>query len=86
MTENNFQRFLICGTSLLPWCIKPDGDMTWNKTDWARAQTLETRFHRLGINEDERRYLVPAAVWRMKWPGMVFSDTIMKRLDELCFS
>lgn len=68
------------------WCIKPDGDITWNTVDWARARTLEIRFHRLGIHENERRQLVPAAVWRMKWPGMVFSDAIMTRLDEVCFS
>jgi hypothetical protein len=86
MTENNYQQFLLCGNSMRPWCIKPDGDTTWNHSDWVRAQTLEIRFHRLGVNEAERRILVPAAVWRMKWPGMVFSDTIMNRLRELCYS
>jgi hypothetical protein len=83
MTENN--SMLVCGNSISPWCVKPDGDMTWNRGDWGRAQTLEIRFHRLGVKEEERRVLIPAAVWRTKYPGMRFADDIMKRLDELCF-
>ncbi len=76
---------LICGNSISPWCVKPDGDMTWNRVDWGRARSLEIRFHRLGVKEEERRVLIPAAVWRSKYPGMRFADDIMKRLDELCF-
>jgi hypothetical protein len=87
MSENNFTRsaMLVCGNSISPWCVKPDGDMTWNAEDWGRAQSLEIRFHRLGISEHERRGLIPAAVLRMKYPGIRFHDDIMKRLDELCF-
>ena len=85
MTYENNSVMLICGNSISPWCVRPDGDMTWNREDWGRAQTLEVRFHRLGVKEDERRALVSAAVWRAKYPGMRFNDDIMKRLDELCF-
>ncbi len=77
---------LVCGNSISPWCVKPDGDMTWNCEDWGRAQTLEIRFHRLGVKEHERRILVSAAVWRAKYPGMRFNNDIMKRLDELRFN
>lgn len=59
--------------------------MTWNREDWGRAQSLEIRFHRLGVKEDERRALISAAVWRAKHPGMQFHSDIMKRLDELCY-
>jgi hypothetical protein len=83
MTENN--SVLICGNSISPWCVKPDGDMTWNSADWGRAQSLEIRFHRLGVNEEERRMLIPSAVWRAKYPGIRLAHDIMKRLDELCF-
>ena len=76
---------LICGNSISPWCVKPDGDMTWNTADWGRAQSLEIRFHRLGVNEEERRMLIPSAVWRAKYPGIRLAHDIMKRLDELCF-
>jgi hypothetical protein len=91
MNENNStatavsQPMLICGNSISPWCVKPDGDMTWNCADWGRAQSLEIRFHRMGVNETERRILIPAAVWCTKHPGMRFHDSIMKRLDELMF-
>ena len=76
---------LVCGNSISPWCVKPDGDMTWNAEDWGRAQSLEIRFHRLGVSENERRMLIPAAVWRVKYRGLQFQDDIMRRLDELCF-
>lgn len=76
---------LTCGNSISPWCVKPDGDMTWNAEDWGRAQSLEIRFHRLGVSESDRRILVPAAIWRIKYPGLRFHDDITKRLDELCF-
>jgi hypothetical protein len=87
MTENNYTRdtMLVCGNSISPWFVKPDGDMTWNAEDWGRAQSLEIRFHRLGVNESERRALIPAAVLRAKYPGIRFHDELMKRLDELFF-
>jgi hypothetical protein len=83
MNENKYA-MLVCGNSMSPWCIRPDGDMTWNSMDWGRAQTLEMRFHRLGVSEADRRTLIPAAVWRMKYPGMRFHDAVMARLDALC--
>lgn len=87
MSENKFTgtQMLVCGNSIYPWCVKPDGDITWNKEDWGRAQSLEIRFHRLGVSESERRMLIPAAVWRAKHPGTKFNATVTTRLDELCF-
>lgn len=76
---------LTCGNSISPWYVKPDGDMTWNAEDWGRAQSLEIRFHRMGVSESDRRILIPAAIWRLKYPGLQFHDDIMRRLDELCF-
>lgn len=85
--ENNLKKtiMLTCGNSISPWYVKPDGDMTWNAEDWGRAQSLEIRFHRMGVSESDRRILIPAAIWRLKYPGLQFHDDIMRRLDELCF-
>jgi len=73
---------LVRGT-LRPWFIQPDGDATWTEIDWARAATLEARWVALGVAEEERRKLLPCAIWLKKFPGLRFEDPIMTRIDAL---
>jgi hypothetical protein len=65
------------------WVMKPDGDPTWSDIDWARAATLEARWKMAKVSEDERRILIPCAVWISKFPGMRLSSEIMERLELL---
>jgi hypothetical protein len=74
---------LVRGNTMTPWLVKPDGAATWSAADWGRAATLESRWKMLGLREDERRRLIPCAVWRSKLPGLVFDGDVMKRLAEL---
>jgi hypothetical protein len=74
---------LVRGNTFTPWLVKPDGDPTWSAADWGRAATLEARWKMMGVREDERRRLLPAAIWRAKFPGMIYSADVMCRLDEL---
>jgi len=69
--------------SMSRWIVKPDGDVTWSEDDWGTANTLEARWKALGLSEDERRRLLPCAIWMKKFPGVVYSDDIMKRLGVL---
>jgi hypothetical protein len=66
--------------------VKPDGDLTWSADDWATAKTLEARWRSLGVSEDERQRYIPCAVLMRKFPGMMYPEAIMKRLDELAVS
>ena len=63
--------------------MKPDNDPSWNKEDWARANTLEAKWNHRGLSEKERATLIPCAVWKKKFPGMQFRKEIMERLDVL---
>ena len=65
------------------WFIQPDHDDTWNDEDWSRARTLEARWIAKGLTEEERRRLLPCAVWRKKFPGILFHEDIMKRLRSV---
>lgn len=74
---------LVRGNKMMPWVLKPDIDPIWNKHDIARAGTLEIKWNLAGVKEDERRRLLPCEIWRTKFPGLTFNDTVIKRLDEL---
>jgi hypothetical protein len=71
------------GGKLQHWTLKPDGDSTWTSADWGRAVTLEGRFSAVGVSEEERRKLIPCAVYLHKFPGTVYDVATMKRLQEL---
>lgn len=71
------------GGTLTQYLVRPDGDETWSADDWGRAMALEARWTTLGVSEEERRRYIPCAVLLAKFPGIVYSDNIMKRLDEL---
>jgi hypothetical protein len=71
------------GGTLIRWMVRAEGDATWTETDVARAGTLEARWKMLGVSEEERRRLIPCAVWKARFPGLVYPDEIMKRLEEL---
>lgn len=71
------------GGKLIRWFVRVEGDTTWTDDDNARAGTLEARWKMHGISEDERRRLIPCAVWKQRFPGLVYPDEIMKRLEEL---
>lgn len=71
------------GGKLIPWVLRPDDDPTWSATDWGRAAVIEARFSALGVSETERRRLVSCAVLKAKWPELVFSPAVEKRLVAL---
>lgn len=73
------------GGSLVPWIVRPDEDPLWSPADWGTAQTLEAKWIARGVSEDERRRLIPCAVWLSKHPGLLYSESVMKRLQELRF-
>lgn len=78
---------MLCrGGQLKPWILKPDGDNTWTVEDWGRAATLEARFSAMGVTEEERRKLIPCAVYISKFPGTLYDIVTMKRLHELLCS
>ena len=75
---------MLCrGGILKSWILKPDGDSTWTAEDWARAATLEARFSAAGASEEERRKLIPCAVYITKFPGTAYDVVTMKRLNTL---
>ena len=74
---------LVRGGKLMHYVLKPHGEPTWSASDYGRAATLEARWQSCGVVEDERRRLLPCAVWRAKWPGTSFPDKLMARLKEL---
>ena len=77
---------LVRGGKLIHWVMRPAGDTVWSVGDWATAQTLEARWQAKGVSEEERRRLLPCAVWNAKWPGMSFTPSITSRLNELANS
>ena len=74
---------LVRAGKLMPWVIRPEGDPTWTEADWARAATLEARFTVRGICEEERRQLVPCAVWKSKFPGLTYSPLVEYKLSQI---
>jgi len=63
--------------------VRAEGDATWTETDVARAGTLEARWKMLGVSEEERRRLIPCAVWKARFPGLVYPEDIETRLREM---
>jgi hypothetical protein len=71
------------GGILTPWIVRPDEDPLWSNADWGTAKTLEAKWSAKGVSEDERRRLIPCAVWMSKHSGLKYSGLVMKRLKEL---
>lgn len=65
------------------WLVKPEAEDIWNDIDWARARTLEARWLSKGVLEEERRTLLPCAIWLKKFPGTGFRQDILERLRSL---
>lgn len=74
---------LVRGGKLTRWIVRPETDPLWSMADWGRAAALEARWAAHGVSEDERRKLLPCAIWRAKWPETRFSVGIEARLEEL---
>jgi hypothetical protein len=64
---------------------KGDVDPVWTVEDIARARTLDARFIRLGVPHVDRAKLVPAAVWKQKFHGLVYAPDIEATLKTLLF-
>jgi len=72
------------GGVILPvW--KGDIDPVWTIEDIVRARTLDARFIALGVPHIDRAKLVPAAVWKQKFPGLVYAPDIEATLKTLLF-
>jgi hypothetical protein len=71
------------GGKLTPYFLKPAGDATWSEDDWATAATLEARWIAQNVSEEERRRYIPCAVLVNKFPGMLYPEAIMIRLNQL---
>ena len=71
------------GGKLMRWLVKAEGDITWTETDMARAGTLEARWKMRGVSEEERRRLIPCAIWISRFPGLVYPEDVTKRLKEM---
>lgn len=74
---------LVRGQRMDRWLVRPAGDPTWSAVDWARAATLEARWTALGVSENDRRTLLPCAIWAAKHPGMRYAAHIESRLAEI---
>jgi hypothetical protein len=68
---------------IMNWLVKPEGDPTWSEADWGRAATLEAKWKAQGVSEEERRKLIPCAIWSAKFPGLRFQSDVMMRLSNL---
>ena len=60
-------------------------DPTWTEEDIARARTLDLRWIRLEVSHEDRAKLIPVAVWKQKFPGLVYPPEIEARLKTLVF-
>ena len=60
-------------------------DPTWTEEDIARARTLDLRWIRLGVSHEDRAKLIPVAVWKQKFSGLVYSFEIEEKLKTLLF-
>lgn len=74
---------LVRAGKMMPWVVRPEGDATWTETDWGRAATLEARLSSLGLCEEERKQLIPCAVWKAKFPGLTYSPQIEYKLSQV---
>jgi len=72
------------GGVILPvW--KGETDPVWALEDIVRARTLDARFIALGVPHSDRAKLVPAAVWKQKFPGLMYAPDIETKLKSLLF-
>jgi len=71
------------GVIISPW--KGDVDPVWTIEDITRARILDARFITLGVPHVDRAKLVPAAVWKQKFPGLVYAPDIEATLKTLLF-
>ncbi len=62
---------------------KPDIDFTWNSIDITRAKTFELRLIRLGMNEEERKMIIPMIVMKKKHSGLVYSEEIEEKIKSV---
>jgi hypothetical protein len=60
-------------------------DPVWTEEDIARARVLDIRWIRLGVTYADRTKLVPLAVWKQKFPGLIYSSEIEMQLKSLLF-
>jgi hypothetical protein len=75
---------MLCrGGKLSRYILKLPTDPTWSAEDYGRAAALEARWKCLGVCEEERKRLIPCAVWRAKYPATQYPAAILARLDEL---
>ena len=75
---------MLCrGGKLSRWLLQPERDPLWSAADYARAATLEARWHAMGVSEDDRRRLLPCAIWIAKFPGTTYDPDTMARLKAL---
>jgi hypothetical protein len=71
------------GVVLPVW--KGEMDPVWTLEDIVRARTLDARWIVLGVPHSDRAKLVPAAVWKQKFPGLVYAADIEEKLKSLLF-
>lgn len=71
------------GGKLHSWIVKPVGDPSWTAADWGRAATLDARYAAAGVKEEERRRLVPCAIFKAKFPETTYAELVEKRLGDL---
>lgn len=74
---------LVRGGCMYKRIVTLENDPIWNLQDIERANTLEARWIAKGVCEEERRQLLPCAVWKAKFPGIIYNDAIESRLIML---
>ncbi len=80
---NQNRTFLVRGGNIYKRIVKLDLDPIWNSQDIERANILEARWISKGVCEEERRQLLPCAIWKAKFPGIIYTDAIESRLVVL---
>jgi hypothetical protein len=71
------------GQTVTPW--KGSVDPTWTVEDVVRANTFDARFIAIGVSHSDRSKLVPLAVWKRKFPGLLYAPDIEAQLKTLLF-
>jgi len=80
----NYSKMSVREGAILPvW--KGHIDPVWTLEDVVRARSLDARFITLGVPHVDRAKLVPAAVWKQKFPGLVYAADIEEKLKSLLF-
>ena len=81
--EMNSISYLFENGKKFGWINKPEIDYTWNKLDITRARTFELRLIRLGMNEEERKMIIPMIVMKKKHSGLVYSDEMEEKIKSI---